>query len=222
MTLLFALAFAFSAFSAGAPEKSAPVTVACMGDSITFGSGCSKEERWSSRVQEILGGKFDVQNYGIGGRTMLASGDQPYIKTKEYENALNARADIYLIGLGTNDSKPVNWDSHKKDFVKDAGALIASVRKNAPAAKIFLLTPIPSFKPTYKIRGEVIEKEIVPLVKEIAKKNRCKIIDTFSVMQGHLKRAGNPSDLLYDGVHPSPAGHQLMADFIAEKLRSRK
>lgn len=210
--------FAKMAFDGTRP----PVRVACIGDSITFGARCPREKRWSNCVQEILGDKFAIHNFGVNGRTMLTRGNLPYIHTREYALAQSVHADIYLIALGTNDSKPYNWDAHKKDFSENAKTMIETIRRDTPKAEIFLLTPIPADEPGYEIRGDVIAKEIVPLVKKIAKENKCGVIDTYSIMKKHLKKADKFTDLLPDGVHPNAEGHSLMAEFIAEELRSRK
>ena len=47
-----------------------------------------------------LGSGFDVHNFGIAGRTMVPS-DRWYRDSEEFEDSVDAEADIYLIKLGT-------------------------------------------------------------------------------------------------------------------------
>ena len=49
--------------------------------------------------------KFEVINLGLGGRTMMKTGDSPYWNEQAYQDALNSEADIVVMMLGTNDSK---------------------------------------------------------------------------------------------------------------------
>ena len=87
-------------------------TIACIGDSITFGAGVRGkiELTWEYHLEKLLGKEHQVLNYGISGRTLLSEGDYPYTEEKQYEHSRKSRADVYLIMLGTNDSKPYNWN----------------------------------------------------------------------------------------------------------------
>ena len=89
-------------------------TVICVGDSITYGAGVSETldtETWPIQLQNLLGNEYNVINLGINGRTLLKEGDYPYTENQAYQTSLNSNADIVLIMLGTNDSKPQNWNA---------------------------------------------------------------------------------------------------------------
>lgn len=73
-------------------------------------------------------------NCGVNGRTLLAKGDLPYIKTGEYRNALNSHAQIAIIALGTNDAKPQNR-KFLSEFKQNYAAIIAELRETCPAFK---------------------------------------------------------------------------------------
>ena len=49
-------------------------------------------------------------------------------------------ADIVVIMLGTNDSKPANW-VNEEDFIKKYDNFINSYKENHPDVKIILCTP---------------------------------------------------------------------------------
>jgi len=59
-----------------------PVKVACIGNSITYGSGIPDRARdsYPAQLGRMLGDKWIVKNFGVSGRTMLKKGDFPYWK----------------------------------------------------------------------------------------------------------------------------------------------
>ena len=88
----------------------APIKVACVGDSITQGAGAAKGKSYPTQLQEMLGDEWKVMNYGLGGRTLMDRGNRPYMKEKAYQEALASAPDVVIIMLGTNDTKPQNWE----------------------------------------------------------------------------------------------------------------
>ena len=93
-----------------APKRDA-VRVACIGNSITDGHGIDMNDvkGYPAQLQKLLGSDYQVKNYGVSGRTLLKKGDQPYWKEQAWRDAQSYKADIVVIKLGTNDSKPENW-----------------------------------------------------------------------------------------------------------------
>ena len=120
-SVLFCLCF----LTAGGQER---IKVACVGNSITEGSGIVESMRYPSQLQKLLGENFEVRNYGLGGRTLLKKGDYPYWQEEKYKEVLAWVPDIVIIKLGTNDSKPQNW-IYAEDFIADYRAFIQSFKK---------------------------------------------------------------------------------------------
>lgn len=190
------------------------IKLACLGDSITAGLGVRKEECWVSRVAEVLGKSVEVGNFGVSARCLLFKGDRPITREKAYRDALAFKPDILLVGLGTNDSKKVNW-SHKEDFVGNYKKVIAEFRKRNPKLKVYCLLPIPSQEARAGgISRECIENEVIPLIRQAAKSTRSRVIDFNKVMKGR-------ESLLVDGVHPNAEGHALMAEHVLLVLRGK-
>jgi hypothetical protein len=50
----------------------------------------------------MLGGKYEVKNFGHNGATLLRKGHNPYYKTKEFKEAIQFIPDIAIIHLGLN------------------------------------------------------------------------------------------------------------------------
>ena len=52
------------------------IRVACIGNSITIGSGGSTA--WPQQLGQRLGPHYNVRNFGVSGTTLLTHGDFPY------------------------------------------------------------------------------------------------------------------------------------------------
>ncbi|MBQ2341699.1 MAG: hypothetical protein II385_03520, partial [Bacteroidaceae bacterium] len=121
------------------------VKVACVGNSITYGAFIDNREKYHypAQLQGYLGEEYEVRNFGLNGATLLLQGDYPYMKSPQYQQSLDFQPDIVIIKLGTNDTKPWNWE-HKADFRKDYKTLIDSYRALSSKPRIILLTPLHS------------------------------------------------------------------------------
>ncbi len=136
-TLAFLVQFSFGAL---AQQK---VKVACVGNSITEGAGL--RVTYPAALQELLGEAYEVQNYGLGGRTLLKKGDFPYWNEAMYTDALDWNPDVVIIKLGTNDTKPQNWQ-HKEYFIGNYVALVKSFQKLPSKPKVYICYPVPVFE----------------------------------------------------------------------------
>jgi lysophospholipase L1-like esterase len=194
----------------------AAIKVACVGDSITAGSGLknAKEEAYPAQLAQKLCAEYEVRNFGVSGRTLLNHGDFPYTKEKACQNALDWKADIVVIALGTNDSKPQNI-KFAKEFVSDYKSLIAGFRNANSEVKIYVCTPPPVTPPgAYNINEDVIKKQIIPMVQKVVQEENTELIDFHKALQG--KQAYFP-----DKVHPNVEGAGLMAGIVSEALTGK-
>ena len=111
--------------------------IACVGDSITFGDGVvhgRDTQSYPAILETLLGGEEQVLNYGLNGRTLLAEGDMPYTKEEFYPLSKECGADTYIIMLGTNDTKPQNWNRHA--YEQELVEFIRGYQKLAQAPKV--------------------------------------------------------------------------------------
>jgi len=194
-----------------------PIRVACLGNSITFGSGVENRSinNYPNQLQRLLGVGYEVQNYGVSGATLLNLGDKPYMKEWAYKEALQAKPEVLIIKLGTNDSKPQNWDEYKSYFVRDYKSLINSFKNVNPNVKVFICLPVPVFGEAFGIREKVLQNEILPLVKQIAKEENAFIIDLNTPLLSH-------PEYFPDKIHPNAAGAKVLADLVFESLKGIK
>ena len=214
------------------PKQDA-IRVACIGNSITDGHGIdlATVNGYPAQLQKLLGDGYWVKNFGVSARTMLNKGDNPYMNEMAWRDALAFKPDVVIIKLGTNDSKPENWQ-YGAEFRQDLEQMITTLRpdlaetakkgKKSKKAKqgstegtpkIYLCTPIPAFKPTWNINDSVIANAIIPIQQEVAKKYGLQIIDL------HTLYAGDGNKMLSDGIHPDARGARRMAEIIAGELK---
>ena len=99
-----------------------------MGDSITWGGG--GKNAYPTLLQAELGEGWKVRNFGVNSRTArrdgkefdLRPGDLDYRKTPNYTKSLSCKPDAVILMIGTNDSKPTNWEENGEAFRKGYAA----------------------------------------------------------------------------------------------------
>ena len=195
-----------------------PVKVACIGDSITFGYGMSMADWPVCNMPAVLNGKlgegYEVRNFGFSARTLMNSGDRPYMKEKMYQDARDYQADVITIMLGTNDTKPENWTS-ADEFEQDLTAMVKELKAAKPRPKIYLCYPAWISKPTWGMSDSLVVNCIIPVIDKVARKNRLKVIDTHATLEGH------PDKYIADGIHPGTAGAAMLAEDIYKAIRKK-
>lgn len=198
-----------------APRKDA-VRVACIGNSITFGAGIKNRSRdsYPSVLARMLGDNYWVKDFGVSARTMLNKGDHPYMNEPAYKNALAFNPNIVVIKLGTNDSKSFNW-KYKADFMKDAQNMINAFKGLPSQPKIYLCYPSKAYLTGDGINDDIISKEIIPMIKKLAKKNDLSVIDLHTAMDGM-------PELFPDRIHPNEKGAQVMAKAVYQSISALK
>ena len=190
------------------------VRVACIGDSITDGHGIDLRDvnGYPAQMQKLLGNGYNVRNFGISARTLMNSGDLPYMNEGLWHDALAFQPDVVVIMLGTNDSKEYNW-VHKKEFEGDLQKMLSALKALPTRPKIYLCKPVPAIKDTWTISESIITGEIVPLLEKAVKKEKLEgIIDLHAALEGH------PEMMQDDGIHPNAAGVRKMAETVAKVI----
>lgn len=211
--------------------KADAIKVACIGNSITDGHGIpfAPANGYPAQLQKLLGKDYLVKNFGVSGRTMLNKGDQPYMNEMAWKDAVAFKPDVVIIKLGTNDSKPQNWQ-YGEEFKQDLKQMITTLRpdlaqpvkkgkKNKKQViknegpKIILCTPIPALKTSWGINDSIITNNIIPIQQQVAQEYNLQVIDLHSLF-------GDGKDtMLGDGIHPNDKGAQKMAKIIADAIK---
>ncbi len=192
----------------------AQVKVACVGNSITYGSGIKDRtaNSYPAQLQKMLGEEWEIKNFGVSGATMLKKGDKPYWEQDAYQKALDFKPDIVIIKLGTNDSKPQNW-KYKNEYSADYTEMINEFKALGSVEKIYICLPIPVFENRWGITKSIVEGVMQEKVKAIANENDVSLIDLYKPFVGE-------ENLVCDKIHPNAEGAGLMAKIIGDRLLS--
>ena len=188
-----------------------PIRVVCVGDSITAGYGTSNgsTKAWPAQMSTVLGKNYSVLNCGVSGTTMLKNGTSPYWNTPEFTKAKNFDPQILIIGLGTNDAWPGNWNNHKGEFYNDYVAMINQFRANGRNPQIYVCFPAPIFG--VADQNANLKNELIPIILKVRDDLGTSYID----FNGQM---ANYSSYFPDGMHPNDAGALIMAKVAFEAL----
>ena len=209
---IVAVLFVFIAHGVSA-EGTAKIKVACVGDSITAGSGVADRanDSYPAQLGKMLGDGWEVKNFGVSARTLLNRADKPYTETSQYKAALALKPDVVVIKLGTNDSKPENW-KHKRSFNNDYLKLINSFRSLASRPVVWICRPVPVFPERWGISDPIVRDEVIPRINYISRKAGVPVIDLYAPLKGY-------PEYFPDKVHPNEAGAAEMAKIVAGFLK---
>jgi acyl-CoA thioesterase-1 len=202
--ILVALALSLTAYYLTLQLSSVTIRVACVGDSITKGF------RYPQILGELLGPNYVVQNFGAGGASVALNAKTPYINQSVFLAVKQFQPDIVIIMLGTNDAAPINH-RYNGTFVNDYIKLINQFRELDSAPQIWLVEPPPIFNNGTGLSTPFFAATIIPLIQQTAQQAQLPLIDLYTVM-------AERSDLLWDGVHPTPAGAQVIATTIYDAI----
>ena len=173
--------------------------VVFMGNSITQG--------WGDRVPEF----FDNPNYinrGIGGQT------SPQMLLRFRQDVLKLYPKVVVILAGTNDIAG-NTGPSTLEMIEDNLYSMAELAK-ANNIEVVFCSVLPVFDYPWQTGLEPADKiiELNRRIKEYADKHGIVYADYFTPMVD--ERNGLKAEYTNDGVHPTPAGYEVMAP-IAEK-----
>ncbi len=191
--------------------SSQQVKIACVGDSITEGFGLKNQSQTSypAELNNLLGPDTSVINFGRSATTMSKTGDFPYWTAKEFSNVFEYQPDIIIIKLGTNDTKPHNWDANA--YRSSYQAMIDTFSTIGTHPRIFVCKPVPAFDTKWGINDSTLVNGVIPVVEEIAEANNLKVIDCYTPMV-------DKGQYFFDSIHPDTSGTKIMAEIISKQI----
>ena len=172
---------------------------------------------------EIPEAQLDIYNRGKSGNTVAQ------LRKRWQVDALDMKPDLLSILIGTNDVgqgirhpdrkvTPAAFEAHYR-FILDAS------RKANPHLRLVLLDPfvLPtgglSNEHAYELRREATDKLRV-VVAKLAKEYDAVHIQTQDIFDAASKQV-TPEHWMWDGIHPLPQGHELIARHWLEKVSAR-
>ncbi len=183
-----------------------PIRVACVGDSITQGSG------YPNALQDLLGPTYKVANFGVGGSAINPNSEKPYASQPTYQIAQMYNPDIVVIMLGTNDAK----QSSQRDienFTTNYEKLVMQFQALRSSPDVWLVEPPPILNNTLDLAEAHLVEDVIPGIKQAASDLNLPMIDV------HLALSDQP-ELLCDGVHPTNEGAQVIAEQVSQAIIS--
>ena len=191
------------------------IKVACVGNSITYGTGVADREvnAYPVKLQGMLGDKYEVGNFGKPGATLLNKGHRPYTQQQEYKDALAFAGDIVVIHLGINDTDPRNWPNYQDEFISDYRALMQSFREVNPKVRFLLARMTPLSDRHYRFESGTRDwhAEIQLAIECIAKAEGVQLIDFHEPLYPYPY-------MLEDAVHPNAEGAAILAKTVYEGI----
>jgi len=227
--LLFAcLAFPTGTGSAPSASENGPIKVACIGDSITYGSKVAAREKnhYPAQLGYLLGDGFEVRNFGVGGSTLLGSADKPYTGTTSWKEVLAWQPDTVIVILGTNDTcqndQRTNWE-HAEDLEDDARVMVRALREDNQGTRILLCSPPPMFPDASGLaperRADLAER--APRLEQIGRALQQVAHGKKTIEYHDLARVFTANETV-DGVHTSPFGARALAQRLAGAILAKR
>ena len=198
---IFAIAFALSFFLGTLKAETPKKTVVFLGDSLTAGLGVQSTEAFPALVAEKIraaGLAFDVENAGLSGDTSAGG-------LRRIDWLLQRPIDVLVLELGANDGlRGLDLKSMKANLQ----AIIEKTRAKNPAAKIILagMQVPPNLGADYANGFQRVYGEL-------ARENNATLIPFLLEGVGGRRELNQP-----DLIHPSPAGHRIIADLVWRTL----
>ncbi|MFT5528306.1 MAG: lysophospholipase L1-like esterase [Pirellulaceae bacterium] len=154
--------------------------------------------------------KLNFLNRGMSGHTV---GD---LKARWQKDTLDLKPDVLSILIGINDvgrAIRAGKNVDLKAFQADYETILAQAQEANPKLKLVLLEPfvlpVGRVKDAWKPwRGEV--EKLRPIVAKLATAHNALLIKTQDIFDQAAKKT-EPEHWMWDGVHPLPQGHELIA-----------
>lgn len=192
------------------------------GDSITDGNR-SRDNDWNHVMghgyQYIISSKlwyeqperkFHFLNRGVSGNKVSD------LAARWQTDTLDIKPDILSILVGVNDANEAvkgNPDYTIDKYKEGYRALLTNARLENPNIKFILgepfLLPVGAVKSNWKVWSDEVSAR-QPIAKDIANEFDAVYVPYQTAFNDALKRAA-ADYWIWDGIHPMPAGHELMA-----------
>jgi acyl-CoA thioesterase-1 len=201
MPAIFAIALALWFFSPLHAAEQAKKRVVFLGDSLTAGLGVQSSEAFPALVAEKVHAAqlpFEVENAGLSGDTSAGG-------LRRIDWLLQRPIDVLVLELGANDGlRGLDLKSMKTNLQ----AIIDKTKAKNPTVKIVLagMEVPPNLGTDYATGFQRV-------FAELARENNATLIPFLLEGVGGHRELNQP-----DLIHPSPAGHRIVADLVWRTL----
>jgi lysophospholipase L1-like esterase len=206
VVLIFASMMTVSvSFVAGSsPEK---IRVACVGDSLTHFSSY-QYYLWMKLGTD----DYSVRNFDCDSTTITLDTSTSYMKTEEFQNAMDFQPNIVVIMLGTNDAKS-NLKQNNTTLTSDYIELIKAFQELPSEPEVWIVLPPPiNSNQTSVIDAEYFSQTVIPCIRQAANQTGLKTINVYSALLKY------PKFFQEDGIHLTVNGAEIIAQVVARAL----
>lgn len=209
-------------------SKKDKIKVACVGDSITFGARLDDPslDSYPAQLQNLLGDKYEVKNFGVGGCTLIRKG-RPTV-WNELAKIMEMNPDVVVISLGTNDTCGMGTCGNRKcweyrdELESDYRDLVDTLQSLPSKPLIHICAPSPMVLETPGLDNVRVEdltvrkprlQEIISIVKNLVQEKKVEFIDLNTPMD-HKPELFTEKD----GVHPNKEGYKAIAELVYQEI----
>ena len=207
------------------------MNILIFGDSITWGA-YDKQGGWAQRIKSVVDSKIlsETPDYYTSVYCLGVSGDNTTDLLDRFDNEIIARFDedqetLILIAIGTNDTQVLlESNTNRMSLEKYRQNILQLIEKsNKYSARLIFIGLIPvdnrvdpvPWSPEKAYRNHFIQLYNDTL-RELCADNRVEYIEVADKFP-----ETRLNELLYDGLHPSSVGHEIIASKIINYLQSK-
>ena len=204
-----------------------------LGDSITEGVGVSSPDKLYHQLIKRRVGLAEARIYGVSGsryaRQLVVTSERSDRDFCMRAEEMDPSADIVIVFGGTNDfghgTAPIGTfeDREPTTFYGAAHWLYSFLKRTYPSAVIAICTP------THRrneccTKGDIKPyhcgtlKRYVDIIREVAEYYSLPVIDLFAMSGIQPAIDEQRERYMPDGLHPNDAGHEILAERIANFL----
>ncbi len=201
-------AFLLASFMAAAAHSQSPLRVACVGDSITYGDKIDDRETRSypAALERLAQGRLEVGNFGVNGATAISTFFRTWTDTLACRQALESAPGAVVVMLGINDL--LGFRDRLDEYPGALRDVVARFQALPSKPRLFLCTLTPIAPPeSAQDVNRLIRETMNPAIRAVAAETGATVIDVSAVFPNRL-------DLLPDGLHPTPAGAEIIAQAV--------
>ena len=238
-SMLLAMVVAVSVSAAGVSgthgrDGSEKFRVACIGDSISYGKGMTNrvEECYPARLQQLLGDRYEVRNFGDSGAGVYLHtkrGDKPraWRLRGEYEPARAFRPDIIVCNLGINDASTyMDEYVHGEDgkpklerglFRRQYADMLESFAHDGKRPRYIIWTKLGPTGKKHALKGKPFAFVMEHDLEQVARDVGAETLDMYTPLVPLVET----SHFCPDGIHPEGGAQKVIAEITAAKILKR-
>lgn len=194
----------FGGLALSSPAAAPPRTIVFFGDSLTAGLGLADPEidAYPTQIQKKIDAAhldYRVVNAGLSGETSAGG-------ARRVDWILRQPIDVFVLALGGNDGLRGIDPAVTRDELQ---TILDHVRAKYPAAKLVVAgMQMP------EAMGEDYARAFRAIFPALAEKNHAALVPFLLAGVGGIPALNQP-----DGIHPTPAGHAIVAENVWQVLR---